>query len=226
MDHFAKPGDELAVAQRQGRLTRDFQGYSSGGDCDCVGLGVSAIGRIGSAYCQSEKKLDRYYARLDRDELPVLRGIQLTPDDLVRRAVIQALACHFELAKESIEIAYLIDFDNYFATELADLEKLEADGLVVVDDEWIRVTPRGRLLVRAACMVFDRYLRVVEKAGGILAGHVMPALAAAAFGAGLLGGCIAPGCAGESSARSRSNRAAMPFRASSPSTAGASLPTR
>jgi oxygen-independent coproporphyrinogen-3 oxidase len=128
-----------------------------------VGLGVSAIGRIGPAYCQSEKKLDRYYARLDRGELPVLRGIQLNQDDLVRRAVIQALACHFELAKESIEIAYLIDFDKYFATELADLEKLEADGLVTVDDEWIRVTPRGRLLVRAACMVFDRYLRVVEK---------------------------------------------------------------
>ena len=163
MDHFAKPDDELAVAQRKGLLTRDFQGYSSGGDCDVVGLGVSAIGRIGSAYCQSEKKLDRYYARLDRGELPVLRGIQLNQDDVVRRAVIQALACHFEVAKESIEIAYLVDFDKYFATELADLEKLEADGLVAVDDEWIRVTPRGRLLVRAACMVFDRYLRVAEK---------------------------------------------------------------
>ena len=163
MDHFAKPGDELAVAQRQGRLTRDFQGYSSGGDCDVVGLGVSAIGRIGPAHSQNEKKLDRYYSRIDRGEPPVLRGIQLTQDDLVRRAVIQALACHFELAKESIEIAYLIDFDEYFATELTELEKLEADGLVVVDDEWIRVTPRGRLLVRAACMVFDRYLRVAEK---------------------------------------------------------------
>ena len=160
MDHFAKPGDDLAVAQRQGRLTRDFQGYSTGGDCDVVGLGVSAIGKVGPAYAQNAKKLDDYYARLDRGELPVARGIQLGPDDLVRRAVIQALACHFELAKESIEIGYLVDFDEYFSDELERLEELQEDGLVVVDDDWIRVTPRGRLLVRAVCMVFDRYLRV------------------------------------------------------------------
>ena len=163
MDHFAKPGDELAIAQRQGRLTRDFQGYSSGGDCDVVGLGVSAIGKIGPTYCQNAKTLDDYYGRLERGELPILRGIQLTPDDLACRAVIQALACHFELAKESIEIAYLVDFDAYFATELRDLARLEADGLVEADADWIRVTPRGRLLVRAVCMVFDRYLRTVEK---------------------------------------------------------------
>jgi oxygen-independent coproporphyrinogen III oxidase len=160
MDHFAKPGDDLAIAQRQGRLTRDFQGYSTGGDCDVVGLGVSAIGKVGPAYAQNAKKLDDYYARLDLGELPVARGIQLTADDLVRRAVIQALACHFELAKESIEIGYLVDFDEYFADELERLEDLQEDGLVVVDDDWIRVTPRGRLLVRAVCMVFDRYLRV------------------------------------------------------------------
>ena len=163
MDHFAKPNDELAVTQRQGRLTRDFQGYSAGGECDLIGLGVSAIGKIGPTYVQNVKALDQYYAALDQNALPVLRGIELTPDDLVRRAVIQALACHFMVSKESISLAYLVDFDKYFATELADLARLEADGLVELDDDWIHVTPRGRLLVRAVCMVFDRYLRAAEK---------------------------------------------------------------
>jgi oxygen-independent coproporphyrinogen-3 oxidase len=163
MDHFAKPGDELAVAQRQGRLTRDFQGYSSGGECDLIGLGVSSIGKVGPTYVQNVKTLDQYYAVLDSDELPVLRGLELTPDDLVRRAAIQALACHFVLSKEAISLAYLIDFDKYFATELKDLERLQADGLVEVDHDWIHVTARGRLLVRAVCMVFDKYLRAVEK---------------------------------------------------------------
>jgi oxygen-independent coproporphyrinogen-3 oxidase len=163
MDHFAKPDDELAVAQRQGYLTRDFQGYSSGGDCDLVGLGVSAIGKVGPTYVQSVKTLDEYYAVLDRGELPVLRGIELTPDDLVRRAVIQALACQFSLAKESISISYLIDFDKYFATELRDLERLAEDGLVELDEGWINITPRGRLLVRAVCMVFDKYLRAAAQ---------------------------------------------------------------
>jgi oxygen-independent coproporphyrinogen III oxidase len=163
MDHFAKPTDELAVAQRQGRLTRDFQGYSVGGDCDIVGFGVSAIGKVGPTYVQNQKVLDKYYEVLDQGELPVLRGIQLTADDLVRRAVIQALACQYQVAKESISIAYLVDFDEYFATEMKDLGKLVEDGLVELDHEWIRVTEKGRLLVRAVCMVFDRYLRVVEK---------------------------------------------------------------
>src|SRR6185436_19377303 len=159
MDHFAKPGDELAVAQRQGRLIRDFQGYSSGGDGDIVGLGVSSIGKIGPAYAQNVKELESYYACLDKGQLPVLRGIELTADDLVRRAVIQALACHFSVAKESIAIAYLVDFDSYFAKEMKDLKDLEGDGLVELEDDWIHVTPRGRLLVRAVCMVFDKYLR-------------------------------------------------------------------
>ena len=163
MDHFAKPGDELAVAQRQGRLIRDFQGYSSGGDCDLIGLGVSAIGKVGPTYCQNVKGLDDYYARLEAGELPVLRGIQLTADDLVRRAVIQSLACHFTLSRESISIAHLIDFDRYFGEELRDLESLAADGLVELEGDWIHVTPRGRLLVRAVCMVFDKYLRAAEQ---------------------------------------------------------------
>lgn len=163
MDHFAKPGDELAVAQRQARLTRDFQGYSTGGEHDLVGFGLSAIGKIGPAYCQNVKALDEYYGMLDRGLLPVLRGIELKPDDLVRRAVIQALACRFQLSKESIAIAHLIDFDRYFAAEMEQLERLVDDGLVELEDDWIHVTPRGRLLVRAVCMVFDRYLRQSEQ---------------------------------------------------------------
>jgi len=159
MDHFAKPTDDLALAQRAGRLTRDFQGYSAGGECDLLGLGVSAIAKIGPVYAQNAKSLAEYYDALDRGRLPIQRGIELIADDLVRRAVIQALACHFELAKESISIGHLIDFDRYFATELAELAALEDDGLVELDPDWIRVTPRGRLLVRRVCMVFDRYLR-------------------------------------------------------------------
>ena len=163
MDHFAKPTDELAVAQRLGRLTRDFQGYSVGGDTDLVGLGVSSIGKIGPTYCQNLKELETYYAAVEEGRLPVLRGIELTPDDLLRRAVIQALACQFSVCKESVEIAHLVDFDSYFAAEMADLQRLEDDGLVEQEEGWIHVTPRGRLLVRVVCMVFDKYLRQAQQ---------------------------------------------------------------
>ena len=163
MDHFAKPGDELALAQRHGRLTRDFQGYSVAGDGDLVGLGVSSIGRVGPTYAQNVKDLDTYYERVQQGSLPVLRGMELSADDLVRRAVIQALACQFSVAKESIEIAHLIQFDTYFAEEMEALRALEADGLVELDNDWIQVTARGRLLVRVVCMVFDRYLRQAQQ---------------------------------------------------------------
>jgi oxygen-independent coproporphyrinogen-3 oxidase len=159
MDHFARPDDELAVAQRQGRLQRNFQGYSTCADSDLIGLGCSAIGKIGPTYYQNQKRLDDYYAVLDAGRLPVARGLELTQDDIVRRAVIQALACHFRLSIESIEDAYLVDFASYFATELKDLRRLQLEGLVDLTDQWISVTPRGRLLVRVICMVFDRYLR-------------------------------------------------------------------
>jgi oxygen-independent coproporphyrinogen-3 oxidase len=165
MDHFAKPGDDLAVAQRQGRLTRNFQGYSSAGDSDIVGLGVSAISKVGPVYAQNVKTLDEYYERLERDEIPAMRGIELSADDLARRAVIQALACHFAVSKEAISIAHLLDFDGYFAAELGELKEMEAESLVALDDEWITVTPKGRLLVRAVCAVFDRYLRADRKRG-------------------------------------------------------------
>jgi oxygen-independent coproporphyrinogen-3 oxidase len=162
MDHFARPGDELAVAQQQGRLQRNFQGYSTHADSDMLGIGVSAIGRIGPTYYQNRKNLDEYYAALDAGRLPVARGLELRNDDLVRRAVIQALACHFRLSIESIELSYLVDFRRYFAEEMDDLRRLERDGLVELAPDWIVVTPKGRLLVRVICMVFDRYLRERE----------------------------------------------------------------
>ena len=159
MDHFARPNDDLAVAQRKGRLTRNFQGYSSAGECDIVALGVSAISTVGPIYAQNTREIEDYYARLDQGVLPVWRGVELTADDLVRRAVIQSLACHFQVSKESISIAHIVDFDSYFAPELEHLRELERDGLVKLEEDWISVTPEGRLLVRAVCMVFDRYLR-------------------------------------------------------------------
>ena len=159
MDHFAKPEDELAVAQRQGRLHRNFQGYSTYADADLLAFGVSAISKVGPTYCQNYRTLDEYYERLDGDELPVMRGLELTADDLLRRSIIQALMCHFELSLESIEIAHLIDFKSYFAAELAELRDMEQAGLLRISDRWISVLPRGRMLVRAIAMAFDRYLR-------------------------------------------------------------------
>jgi oxygen-independent coproporphyrinogen-3 oxidase len=159
MDHFAKPTDALAVAQRNGYLHRNFQGYSTHADCDLLGLGVSAIGAIGPTYSQNHRDLDSYYDSIERGVLPVARGMELSADDLLRRAVIQALACQFRLSKKSIEIAYLLEFDRYFAEELVELHALSADGLVQMDQEWITVTPRGRMLIRNVCMVFDKYLQ-------------------------------------------------------------------
>src|SRR6185503_10509117 len=123
----------------------NFQGYSTRPESDRIGLGVSAIGRIGPTYYQNQKRLDDYYAALDAERLPVARGLELSADDLVRRAVIQALACHFTV---SIELAYLVNFRTYFAPEMSELRRLQEDGLVDVSDEWLTVTPRGRLLVR------------------------------------------------------------------------------
>jgi len=164
MDHFAKTGDELARAQRQGRLHRNFQGYSTRPDHDLIGMGVSAISKVGPTYAQNVRTLDEYYECLRDRNLPIQRGVQLNADDLARRAVIMALMCHFEVAKESIASAHLIDFDSYFATELAELAPLQEAGLVECSKEWISVTPKGRLLVRALAMVFDRYLREDRRA--------------------------------------------------------------
>jgi oxygen-independent coproporphyrinogen-3 oxidase len=158
MDHFAKPDDDLAVAQRQGRLHRNFQGYSTHADTDLVACGVSAIGAVGATYSQNVKTLDAYYDALDRNELPVARGARLSMDDALRRSVIQKLMCQFELSIAAIELAFPIVFATYFAREMAQLAELERDGLVELAPDWISVTLKGRLLIRNVCMVFDRYL--------------------------------------------------------------------
>ncbi len=159
MDHFARPGDELAVAQRQGRLHRNFQGYSTHADTDLLAFGVSSIGKIGPCYSQNYRTLVDYYDRLDRNQLPVMRGIEMTADDLLRRSIIQALMCHFEVSIESIEIAHLINFREYFSAELEALAEMEKSGLIEISSQWMTVLPRGRMLVRAIAMVFDKYLR-------------------------------------------------------------------
>jgi oxygen-independent coproporphyrinogen-3 oxidase len=159
MDHFAKPEDELAVAQRQSRLHRNFQGYSTHSDCDLIALGVSAIGKIGPTYSQNYRDLESYYDALGRDQLPIMRGMELNADDLVRRAIIQDLMCHFELVKQTLNIAYLIDFDSYFEAEMKELRDYEREGLLEMSEDGMRVTPKGRMLIRNICMVFDKYLR-------------------------------------------------------------------
>ncbi|MGB4813323.1 MAG: oxygen-independent coproporphyrinogen III oxidase [Methylophilaceae bacterium] len=159
MDHFALPENDLAIAKRQGRLHRNFQGYSTQPDCDLISLGVSAIGRVGNTYSQNAKTLEAYYDTLTHDHLPIVRGLALTHDDLVRKAVIMAIMCQGELQYEAIELAYLIDFKTYFASELALLTEQEASGMVELDDEGLTVTEMGWFFVRAIAMVFDRYLQ-------------------------------------------------------------------
>jgi oxygen-independent coproporphyrinogen-3 oxidase len=163
MDHFAKGADDLARAQQQGRLHRNFQGYSTRPDCDLIGLGVSAISKIGPTYSQNVRELDEYYDRLKQDQLPTARGVLLDMDDLVRRSVIMSLMCHFEVSKEAIEQAHLVKFDEYFRRELAELKPFEEEELVENTREWISVLPRGKLLVRAIAMGFDRYLKNDER---------------------------------------------------------------
>ena len=159
MDHFALPTDALAIAKRQGRLHRNFQGYSTQPDCDLIGLGVSAIGRIGATYSQNAKSLEEYYDHLDQGRLPVVRGLALNRDDLVRRAVIMSLMCQGELQFEPVELAWLIDFRKYFAPELEQLETMAEQGLVVLSPEGVKVSPMGWFFVRGIAMVFDRYLQ-------------------------------------------------------------------
>ncbi|PZO18996.1 MAG: oxygen-independent coproporphyrinogen III oxidase [Burkholderiales bacterium] len=160
MDHFALPTDALAVAKRQGRLHRNFQGYSTQPDCDLIALGVSAIGRIGATYSQNAKTLEEYRDMLDQGRLPIVRGLALTRDDLLRRAVIMSLMCQGELQFESFELGHLIDFRSYFARELEELQGLAEHGLVRMDKGGLQVTEAGWYLVRAIAMVFDKYLRV------------------------------------------------------------------
>jgi oxygen-independent coproporphyrinogen III oxidase len=159
MDHFALPNDALAVAKRQGRLHRNFQGYSTQPDCDLIGLGVSAIGKIGASYSQNAKTMEEYCDLIDHGRLPVVRGLALSRDDMARRAVIMSLMCQGQVLFESIELAWLLDFEEYFASELEALRDLADKGLVVLDEAGIQVTAMGWYFVRGVAMVFDRYLQ-------------------------------------------------------------------
>jgi oxygen-independent coproporphyrinogen-3 oxidase len=163
MDHFAKPDDELSIALDQGRLTRNFMGYSVQDAPDMIGLGVSAIGRVSGAYAQNHKKLSDYYGALDAGRLPVERGYVLSADDRLRADVIHALMCAFAVDTAAIERRHGIGFAEYFAPELKQLSDLAAQGLVEVEPGTIRVTPLGQLFVRNLAMCFDRYLAAAER---------------------------------------------------------------
>jgi oxygen-independent coproporphyrinogen-3 oxidase len=159
MDHFALPDDALAVAKRQGRLHRNFQGYSTQADGDLIALGVSSIGRVGATYSQNAKTMDEYVDLLDQGHFPVVRGLALTRDDLIRRSVIMALMCQGHVQFESINLAWLVDFKTLFAKELSQLEDLQAQGLVQLNETGIQVTAMGWFFVRGVAMLFDRYLQ-------------------------------------------------------------------
>jgi oxygen-independent coproporphyrinogen-3 oxidase len=158
MDHFAKPDDELAIAQREGKLHRNFQGYSTHSDCDLIGFGVTSIGRVGDAYIQNVKELDQYDELIKQHKLPVFKGVELNDDDKLRREVISQLICHFDLTYANIENAFSIQFTDYFANELMALIPMQTDGLLTLFANGIKVLPAGRLLIRNICMVFDSYL--------------------------------------------------------------------
>jgi len=159
MDHFALPHDELAVAQRDRKLHRNFQGYSTRPDCDLLAFGISGIGKVGNTYVQNVKAIDPYYAALAAGALPTMRGITLDDDDILRRDVIQRLMCDFAIDFASIEAAHGVNFPDYFAPELSALRRLAEDGIVTIADDAMQVTALGRLLVRTVAMQFDRHLR-------------------------------------------------------------------
>ncbi|MBB1519706.1 oxygen-independent coproporphyrinogen III oxidase [Aquipseudomonas guryensis] len=158
MDHFALPDDELATAQEDGTLQRNFQGYTTHGHCDLIGLGVSAISQIGDLYCQNSSDLGNYQQSIDNGQLATLRGLQCNDDDRIRRAVIQQLICEFQLDFATIETQFNIDFRGYFAPLWPQLQQQALDGLIDITDRGIDVRPAGRLLVRSVCMLFDHYL--------------------------------------------------------------------
>ena len=162
MDHFALPEDELTVAQRDGGLQRNFQGYSTRRECDLVGLGVSAIGKVGDCYAQNIKDIPSWQAVVSEGRLPIWRGISLTTEDRLRRSVIESIMCHGQVKFEQFEANFAIDFHDHFAFELRQLEQLEADGLIRMGDDEFAATPEGRLLLRAIAMVFDEYLQASQ----------------------------------------------------------------
>ena len=158
MDHFVKPSDDLAIAQKQGRLQRNFQGYSTSMAEDLVGLGVSSISTLRKNFAQNERDLARYYQRLDNDELPISKGVSLSKDDQIRGAIISALICNLKVNTRAIEEQFSIRFVDYFSRELQRLMSMEMDGLVYWHGVTLNVTDKGRIVLRNICMIFDKYL--------------------------------------------------------------------
>ncbi len=160
MDHFARPEDALAVAKRQGRLHRNFQGYSTQPDCDLIALGVSSIGRVGATYSQNAKTIEEYTDALIQGRLPIVKGLALNRDDLARRSIIMALMCQGRVDFESIEVSHLVSFAQTYSSELEQMKALQDQGLVAMDEAGITVTEMGWFFVRAVAMVFDRHLQL------------------------------------------------------------------
>ena len=163
MDHFALPDDELAIAQEEATLQRNFQGYTTHGHCDLIGLGVSAISQIGELYCQNDSDITQYQRTLASGQLATARGLLCNQDDRIRREVIQQIICNLNLPFAHIEQVFNIDFRGYFAQQWPALQRMAADGLITLDHEQLTVLPAGRLLVRSVCMVFDGYLEQASR---------------------------------------------------------------
>lgn len=159
MDHFAKPTDELSIAQKEKKLYRNFQGYSTNSDCDLVALGITSIGKVADSYSQNIKTIKKYTEVVESDKLPIFRGIALSQDDILRREVINQLICHFELNFKDIENAFEINFSDYFHDELNMMLEMQDDSLLELTKDKILVLPEGKLLIRNICMVFDVYIK-------------------------------------------------------------------
>ncbi|WP_370279769.1 oxygen-independent coproporphyrinogen III oxidase [Pontibacterium sp.] len=166
MDHFAKPDDELALAQQNGQLHRNFQGYTTHADCDLVAMGVSSISQIGRVYYQNEHDIASYTKAVEERNFAVKRGVVMNDDDVLRGEVIKQLICHFELDTAQIEKRFAINFSDYFAAEQEELAQFAQDGLITVINGVIRVTPAGRLLIRRICMAFDAYIPKKQATNG------------------------------------------------------------
>lgn len=158
MDHFALPNDELAIAQKQRQLYRNFQGYATHANCDIIGLGLSSIGQVGDSFSQNEKDMEKYYQKIDTNKLAIIKGRSINIDDKIRRSIIMDLICHFELNFAKVEREFDIVFNEYFASCIKSLEEMKNDNLLEIDKKSIKVKDKGKLLIRNICMVFDAYL--------------------------------------------------------------------
>jgi oxygen-independent coproporphyrinogen-3 oxidase len=159
MDHFAKPDDELTIAQQEGKLYRNFQGYSTQADCDLIGFGVTSIGYVGGGFFQNHREMEAYAQQVENGEFPVFRGYLLSDEDHLRRQVIMRLMCDFALDYTQFETEFGIDFKEHFADGLSDLKEMSEDNLVELREDGLTVLPAGRLLIRNVAMTFDEYLQ-------------------------------------------------------------------